>query len=75
MVSNERIICVNGKPTSLTNIFDAINPQNPNYWCYVSEKETGRPISDILNEWLNNGVTYYYLDGIKTNFELREMCQ
>lgn len=64
-------IYMNGKLTFFENIFDAIHPNNPECWHTVSVKDTGRAISDILSDWKNNHYTYYYLNGIKTIFELR----
>ena len=65
------MIFMNGKPTNIENIFDAVNPSRPDLWHTVSEKDVGRSISEILNEWANQGSTYYYLRGHKTTFEIR----
>lgn len=66
-----KTIYMNGQPTSLENIFDAINPGRPDLWHTVSAKDTGRVIDDILDEWVNTKKTYYYLNGTKTIFELK----
>ena len=63
------VIYMNGQPTTLLNIFDAVGLP----WYKVSSKHTGRSIEDILNEWVNTNKTYYYLNGIKTIFELKEV--
>ena len=63
------VIYMNGQPTTLLNIFDAVGSIP---WYKVSSKHTGRQIEDILNEWVNTHKTYYYLNGIKTVFELKE---
>ena len=63
-------IYMNGQPTTLLNIFDAVGSVP---WYKVSSKHTGRQIEDILNEWVNTNKTYYYLNGIKTVFELKEV--
>lgn len=63
-------IFVNGKPSTLENIFDAVNPGRPDLWRYVSDADVGRPITDILNEWATQHNTYYYLNGKKTTFRL-----
>lgn len=65
-------IYMNGRVTNLENIFDAVNPDRPDLWHTVSAKDTGRPIDDILDEWVNTRRTYYYLNGIKTIFELKK---
>lgn len=65
------MILMNGKATNFENIFDAVNPKRPDLWYAVSSKDTGRPINDILEDWVNNKKTYYYLNGIKTIFELK----
>lgn len=65
-------IYMDGKATLFENIFDAVNPNNPEKWHKVSVKDTGRAISDILSDWVNEHRTYYYLRGIKTVFELRD---
>ena len=57
-------IYMNDQATNLENIFDAVEFVP---WYRVSPKHTGRPIDDILN----TGRTYYYLNGIKTVFELK----
>jgi hypothetical protein len=62
-------IYMNGRATNLENIFDAVGSVP---WYRVSSKHTGRPISDILDEWVNTNKTYYYLKGIKTIFELKK---
>lgn len=64
-------IYMNDKPTMFENIFDAVNPNRPDYWHKVSANDIGRAISDILNDWVNYHRTYYYLNGVKTVFELR----
>ena len=64
------IIYMNGRATNLENIFDAVESVP---WYRVSPKHTGRPIDDILDEWVNTKKTYYYLNGIKTIFELKEV--
>ena len=64
-------IYMDGKRTPFENIFDAVKPENPDYWHRVQAEEIGRPIADILTEWVNEHRTYYYLVGSKTNFELR----
>lgn len=64
-------IYVNGKPTFLENIFDKIKPENPNYWHKATEKDTGRPINEILTEWSNTNKTWYFLNGEKIIFELK----
>ena len=64
-------IYMNGKATLFENIFDAVAPNNSDYWHRVSIQDTGREITDILSDWVNDHCTYYYLNGIKTNFELR----
>ena len=61
-------IYINGQPTTLLNIFDAVGSVP---WYRVSSKHTGRPMDDILDEWVNTNKTYYYLNGIKTVFELK----
>jgi len=61
-------IYMNGKATNLENIFDAVGSVP---WYRVSPKHTGRAISDIINEWKNTKKTYYYLNGVKTIFELK----
>lgn len=63
-------IYMNGRATNLENIFDAVEFVP---WYRVSPKHTGRPIDDILDEWVNAKKTYYYLNGIKTVFELKEV--
>ena len=63
-------IYMNGQPTTLLNIFDAVGSVP---WYRVSSKHTGRPMDDILDEWVNTNKTYYYLNGIKTVFELKEV--
>ena len=60
---------MNGHATNFENIFDAVNPKRPDLWYTVSSKDTGRPISDILDDWVNKKKTYYYLKGSKTIFE------
>jgi hypothetical protein len=65
------IIYMNGRATNLENIFDAVNPDRPDLWYTVSSEDTGRPIDDILDEWVNTKKTYYYLNGVKTVFELK----
>lgn len=64
-------IYMNGRRTFLENIFDAVKPENPDYWHRVQAEEIGRPIADILSEWANERRTYYYLAGVKTVFELK----
>lgn len=64
-------IYMNGKITSFENIFDAVNPKNPDYWWRVTQAEAGRKFSDILTEWSDKHQTYYYLNGVKTVFELK----
>lgn len=67
------IIYMNGRATNLENIFDAVKSVP---WYKVSPEHTGRPIDDILNDWVNTKETYYYyLNGIKTIFELKEVKQ
>lgn len=61
-------IYMNGQPTTLLNIFDAVESVP---WYRVSPRHTGRPINDILDDWVNTNKTYYYLKGIKTVFELK----
>ena len=61
-------IYMNGQPTTLLNIFDAVGSVP---WHKVSSKHTGRPLGDILDEWVNTNKTYYYLNGVKTVFELK----
>ena len=68
----EATIYMNGQPTTLLNIFDAVGSVP---WYKVSSKHTGRPMGDILDEWVNTKKTYYYLNGIKTVFELKEVKQ
>ena len=65
-------IYINGQPTTLLNIFDAVGSVP---WYRVSSKHTGRAIDDILSDWVNTNKTYYYLNGIKTVFELKEVKQ
>ena len=64
-------IYMNGRATNLKNIFDAVNPGRPDLWYTVSPKDIGRPIDDVINDWVNTHKTYYYLDGVKTVFELK----
>jgi hypothetical protein len=64
-------IYMNGRATNLENIFDAINPGRPDLWHAVSAKDTGRALDDIINDWANTKTTYYYLNGVKTVFELK----
>ncbi len=61
-------IYMNGQPTTLLNIFDAVG-SIPWYW--VSSRHTGRPMDDIISDWVKHKKTYYYLNGIKTIFELK----
>jgi len=61
---------MNGKPTTLENIFDAVNPTRPDLWYTVSAKDIGRETNDVLNDWINSHKTYYYLRGKKVEFEL-----
>lgn len=68
------VIYMNGRATNLENIFDAINPGRPDLWYTVSVKNTVRPMSDILDDWTTKKKTYYYLNGIKTIFELKGGC-
>ena len=63
-------IYMNGQPTTLLNIFDAVGSVP---WYKVSSKHTGRSIEDILDDWVNTNKTYYFLNGIKTVFELKEV--
>lgn len=61
-------IYVNNKPTDIENIFDII----PGVAWYNATSETiGRPINNVLNEWINSHSTYYYLNGKKYSFELK----
>ncbi|MEG1725908.1 MAG: hypothetical protein RR313_10990 [Anaerovoracaceae bacterium] len=55
----------------MENIFDAVNPGRPDLWHTVQAEQIGRPINDILSEWVNEHRTYYYLNGVKTIFESR----
>lgn len=66
------MIYMNGRPTNFENIFDAVNPSRPDLWYTVSAKDTGRPMNDILNDWVQTKKTYYYLNGVKTTFELKK---
>lgn len=63
------MIYMNGRATDFENIFDAVNPGRPDLWHTVSSKDTGRPIDEILSDWVKQKKTYYYLNGIKTIFE------
>lgn len=65
------MIYMNGRPMLFENIFDAVNPERPDLWWTVGSKDTGRPMDEILTDWVNKKKTYYYLDGIKTIFELK----
>ena len=67
----EKRIFMNGKPTTLENIFDAVNPGSPNAWFKVSSSDIGRSITEVLDEWTTHNSTYYYLHGIRTSFELK----
>lgn len=62
-------IYMNGRITNFENIFDAVNPGRPDLWYTVTAKNTGRPISEILDDWVHTKQTYYYLNGAKTTFE------
>ena len=64
-------IYMNGKRTTLENIFDAVNPGRPDLWRYVSESDVMRPIKTILDEWVKEHSTYFYIRGTLTTFELR----
>jgi hypothetical protein len=64
-------IYMNGEPTTLENIFDAVNPGRPDLWCYVSDDDIGRKIHDVLDEWVNQSSTYFFVKGRKTTFELK----
>ncbi len=66
-------ILVNGKPSTLENIFDAVNPGRPDLWRYVSDGDIGRSITDVLNEWVNQHRTYFYIRGCKTTFKLKQV--
>ena len=66
-------ILMNGKPSTLENIFDAVNPGRPDLWRYVSDEDIGRRIADVLNEWVNQRSTYFYIRGRKTTFELKQI--
>ena len=65
-------IYMNGRVTNLENIFEVIYPGRPDLWHTVSVKDTGRAISDIIKDWVHTKRTYYYLNGVKTIFELKE---
>ena len=61
-------IYVNNKPTNIENIFDIV----PNIaWYNVTSEAIGRPLKNVLNEWINNHNTYYYINGKKYSFELK----
>lgn len=64
-------IYMNGRVTNLENIFEAITLGRPDLWYTVSAKDTGRAMNDIINDWLYTKYTYYYLNGVKTVFELK----
>ena len=64
----ETIIYMNGRATNLENIFDAVESVP---WYRVASKHTGRPMDDIIKDWVNTNKTYYYLSGVKTVFELK----
>lgn len=61
-------IYVNNKPTNIENIFDIV----PNIaWYNVTSESISRPLKNVLNEWINNHNTYYYINGKKYSFELK----
>lgn len=66
-VVNKSRIHVNGRPSSIDNIFDMVNPERPDLWYTVTSQDTGRPIKVILKEWADNHKTYYFIKGKKNN--------
>jgi hypothetical protein len=64
------MIFMNGEPTTLENIFDSVNPGRPDLWHTVSNDDIGRNITDVLNEWVNQHSTHFYIRGHKTTFTL-----
>jgi len=61
----------NGKPSDLENIFEVLEKLKGIQWYSVTSEMVGRPLDIILSEWQGKHSTYYYIDSVKHEFELR----
>ena len=62
---------MNGKLTTFENIFDLLKEKGLGEWYYVDSETIGRNLATVLDEWVNNDKTYYFLLGKRYNFELK----
>lgn len=64
-------IYMNDKLTSFENIFDLLKEKGVCDWYYANDKNIGRKLSTVLDEWETNKETYYFISGKKYNFKLK----
>ena len=64
-------IYMNDKLTSFKNIFDLLKEKGVCDWYYANDKNIGRKLSTVLDEWATNKETYYFISGKKYNFKLK----
>lgn len=64
-------IYVNGKHTNYVNIFDLLEKNEICPWEYASTELIGRDLDQVLDDWVSNHKTYYYINGKRYNFELK----
>jgi len=66
-------IYLNGKASDLENIFEVLEKLKGIQWYNVTGEMVGRPLDTILSEWQDKHSTYYYIDSVKHEFELRNL--
>lgn len=64
-------IYVNGNLTSYINIFDLLETKDICPWEYASSSLIGRNLTQVLDEWVQDHKTYYYINRKRYDFELK----
>jgi len=64
-------IYMNDKLTNFENIFDLLKEKGECEWYGANSKLVGRKLDTVLDEWINNNETYYFISGEKYTFKLK----